>query len=479
VSSLVFSLRKGISVASRADELEFKDELARLSIKRVHPAVCGAMERLAVGGVREDELTDALIQAGGASELPHMYYYLQRLSQLGILLRSAQHGENVLVTLASTSRWFVFEGHRIVPECSYVLSRFAYMHRLDDKLVVESPLAHARLTSYDSRAAVLLYLLVQPRRMSDILESISSLGADAVDQVLTLLVGAGLARELNDKGVTVEEEDPALQVWEFHDLLFHARSRTGRHDNPVGGTYRFAGRLDYTPALKPAMASEFVDLHRPDIDRLQREDLPYAQVQETRRSIREFGDPPIDSKQVGEFLYRVARVREQTEFNIEAPNGAFRMDFAFRPYPGGGALYELELYLVVAQCVDLAAGMYRYDPLHHRLERLSGRTPEFELLLRGASMATTIPLENIQVLLVVAARFQRMAWKYSSIAYAATLKHVGVLYQTMYLAATAMGLAPCGIGCGDSDLFCRAAGTDYYTETSVGEFLLGSRKNEE
>jgi hypothetical protein len=45
----------------------------------------------------------------------------------------------------------------------------------------------------------------------------------------------------------------------------------------------------------------------------------------------------------------------------------------------------------------------------------------------------------------------------------------------MYLAATAMGLAPCGVGVGDADLFARAAGTDYYAETSVGEFLLGSR----
>ena len=74
-----------------------------------------------------------------------------------------------------------------------------------------------------------------------------------------------------------------------------------------------------------------------------------------------------------------------------------------------------------------------------------------------------------------AARFPRVAWKYASMAYALTLKHVGVLYQTMYLAATAMDLAPCGVGCGDADLFARAAGTDYYAESSVGEFLLGSK----
>ena len=56
------------------------------------------------------------------------------------------------------------------------------------------------------------------------------------------------------------------------------------------------------------------------------------------------------------------------------------------------------------------------------------------------------------------------------------LKDLGGLFQNMYLAATAMGLAPCAIGIGNSDLFARATGIDYYAEGSVGEFVLGSRK---
>lgn len=80
------------------------------------------------------------------------------------------------------------------------------------------------------------------------------------------------------------------------------------------------------------------------------------------------------------------------------------------------------------------------------------------------------------ILFLVTARFQRTAWKYESIAYSILLKDPGALYQTLYLVATAMGLAPCAIGAGDSDLFARAAGLDYYVETSLGEFLLGSRQ---
>ena len=63
-------------------------------------------------------------------------------------------------------------------------------------------------------------------------------------------------------------------------------------------------------------------------------------------------------------------------------------------------------------------------------------------------------------------------------AYALILKNVGVLYQTMYLVATAMGLAGCGLGGGDSDLFSRAAHTQSLVETSVGEFLLGSKPSQ-
>jgi oxazoline/thiazoline dehydrogenase len=119
-----------------------------------------------------------------------------------------------------------------------------------------------------------------------------------------------------------------------------------------------------------------------------------------------------------------------------------------------------------------------YDPSRHRLIRLCGRTAELGSLLRDAAESTAIPEDNLQVLLIVAARFPRVAWKYESIAYALTLKHVGVVFQTMYLAATAMGLGPRAVGGGDADLFAWAAGTDYCTETSVGEFLLGSQRHE-
>jgi SagB-type dehydrogenase family enzyme len=96
-------------------------------------------------------------------------------------------------------------------------------------------------------------------------------------------------------------------------------------------------------------------------------------------------------------------------------------------------------------------------------------TPQLRDAQASAGLAQQPPL-----LITLASRFQRRSWKYAAIAYANTLKNVGVLHQTMYLVATAMGLAPCALGWGDADLFAAAAGTGYYAESSVGEFLLGS-----
>jgi SagB-type dehydrogenase family enzyme len=390
------------------------------------------------------------------------------------LVYSVHEDGQCLATLAPASPSFTYASRELAGNDRYVLSRFAYTRRQEAETVLESPLAHARIVVHDSRVAAFLHVLAQPGRARDLAARCPLLSPEAVTHLLTLLVNADVLVKLTDRGTSSEDEDAALQTWEFHDLLFHARSRNGRHDQPVGGTFRFMGHLAAPPALKTVRSGQAVDLYRPDMARLKCEDPPFAKVQEMRASIRSYGARPLHARQLGEFLYRVARVTEHREIEAESPQGPVQMEMALRPYPGGGALHELELYVTVNACEGLAPGLYHYDPLGHRLALLCERTADVEALLRFASFSSTVPPEQLQVLLVLAARFPRMAWKYASVAYALILKDVGIVFQTMYLAATAMGLAPCALGGGDADLFARAAGIDYYAETSVGEFLLGS-----
>lgn len=380
-----------------------------------------------------------------------------------------------IATLVPISRAFAAAPHDLEAARRYELSRFAYTRAEGGNVLVESPLAHARVVLHDWRAAAVVHRLAQPCRVEEIAADISRLSPGTVASLVTLLLAARMAGDTAGGPASPDAVSPALKAWEFHDLLFHARSRTGRHDSPFGGTYRLVGEMEPPPVLQLPRADRWVDLERPDLDRLEREDPPFARVQEARRSIREYGDRPLGVGQLGEFLYRVGRLVDYGESETWTPRGPVSMAFAPRPYPAGGSLYELELYVVVSACEGLEAGLYRYDPERHRLGRLPAAAGEIEGLLRDAGRGVGIPQQQLQVLLVVAARVPRVAWKYASIAYSLVLKHVGVLYQTMYLVATAMGLAPCAVGCGDADRFARAAGTDYYGETSVGEFLLGSR----
>jgi SagB-type dehydrogenase family enzyme len=331
--------------------------------------------------------------------------------------------------------------------------------------VLESPLSHGRIILQGWMGAALAGELAMARSFPTLCNLFKEIPPQTIALFLGLLLGSGFLCEAKPEEPYPGESRSLLQ-WDFHDLLFHARSRLGRHTNRFGGTYRFQDKIDPLPAVKPPMSEEGIDLFRPDMERLEERDYPFSLVLEQRRSIREYADFPITDRELGEFLYRTARVKELIRTESQ--------DLSKRPYPGGGAIYELELYLTIDSCNNIPAGLYHYCPKSHRLEKLCGRTEATNELLKDAMRSTGEGTP--QVLITIAARFQRLSWKYESMAYSVILKNVGVLYQTMYLVATAMDLAPCALGGGDSDLFAKAAGLDYYLETSVGEFLLGSKR---
>src|SRR4029079_18240073 len=89
--------------------------------------------------------------------------------------------------------------------------------------------------------------------------------------------------------------------------------------------------------------------------------------------------------------------------------------YAPRPYPSAGASYALELYLAVHRCEGLARGFYYYDARAHAIVPIPARPDELEMLLRGAAYAMGVSAPP-QVLITIAARFGRVAWKYSAAA---------------------------------------------------------------
>jgi SagB-type dehydrogenase family enzyme len=246
----------------------------------------------------------------------------------------------------------------------------------------------------------------------------------------------------------------------------------GRHANPSGGFYQYADAMAPLPAVRPPWPGQKIDLHEAsatDSEAIS----PTAKLLRQRHSTRSFDDGrPITLAEVARFLDGTARVLSTWSGRDLGDDGPV-VAHTVRPYPSAGASYELELYLGVNRCEGLARGFYHYDAGGHALVPIDVRPHELEALLAGAQFAMGAPAAP-QILITIAARFGRLAWKYSSIAYALVLKDAGALVQTLYMMATDMGLGGCAIGSANIELFAKMTGIEFHVEGPVGQFAVGS-----
>lgn len=193
----------------------------------------------------------------------------------------------------------------------------------------------------------------------------------------------------------------------------------------------------------------------------------FAECLMERRSIRTFSKSPMKKLQLEQFLQLSARVNTL----IETPDLGW---ISHRNYPSPGARYPLEIYPVIFNIEDVESGLYHYDPVQHRLEPLQS-TPEVrELLLSNTLHKMGAGTQGQPaVLFIITAVFARTCWKYRGMPYHAILMETGALYQTMYLVATQLGLAPCGIGAFPELATAEILQLDSLDEAQTGLFVLG------
>lgn len=437
-----------------------------LTLKKPSPSVLSSIDQLLNGKIDERELSTQVLQADGVGGLHKFNLFLRKMAERGMLCYSVGLDHEPWASLIPLTTYFRFAPDLVDPERKYVLSRFAHCRRDQDDMVLETPLSYAQVRLLHGNTLSVISELVHPRDCGEISKLLGKASEDLAGMLLNLLLNAQAIMGVQEDGSILEDTDPALTHWEFHDLLFHTRSRLGRHNTPFGKTFRFEGKLDPLPAIKPRVSDEVIPLYQPDLEQLKQTDSSFTHVLEERRSLRSFADQPITDRQLGEFLYRAARVK--WEFD-DGKGGV-----TFRQSPSGGALHSLEIYPVIDSCENIPPGLYHYDPKEHELCKITDTNWYTKALLE---MAWHMIAEESrpQVLFEITSRFQRVQWKYSSIAYSVILKDVGCLYQTMNLVAEAMGLAGCALGGGHSDLSSQALGLNYYTESSVGGFVLGTR----
>ena len=426
---------------------------------------------------RGRSLTDGLPLAsfaGKSAIAKEVDVLVRRLARHGLLeyrLLSPRGGQDLVVIEPQVTEYWP-QRAKLGESDTVVLSRFAYLRRRGNEMVLESPRAGALFRIGDPAIGAMLATLSQPHKISRLRRDAPGFNIELLELLLDSQFLLKLDAESGD-GLRENEGDGNLILWDFHDLVFHTRSTEGRQTNPVGSTYAYASIVSPLPAVRPPWPGKKIDLRKfPGPDPVP----AFARLLRERHSVRDFDDAhPITLAELAQFLDSAARVL--SEWKSETSSGSPEITYSTRPYPSAGSAYELELYLAVSNCAGLARGLYHYDAGGHALVAIGASAQQLQALSAAAEFA--MDAGPPQVLITIAARFGRISWKYSSIAYSLILKDVGSMIQTFYLAATDMGLGGCAIGTGNIDLFAKMTGLEFHVEGPVGQFALGRGKKPE
>ncbi|BBA96100.1 hypothetical protein RVR_1246 [Actinacidiphila reveromycinica] len=356
----------------------------------------------------------------------------------------------------------------VAPGAVVRLSRAVVLRADQGVTVAETALRGLRVLVPDPRAVALLGTLSAPAVWDAPPDPRCGLSPEAVREAVRWLAAFGLLAVADADGRFAEDLGP-LGQWSANDLHLHTRSRLGWDDRPYGATFRLLGTTEPQPAVRARHSGRTVELRRPAHLRARPDEPSFSEVLEARQSIRRYGPRAMSVGQLGEFLFRSSRTRARYG---PYPERGMPYEAADRPYPSGGGAHDLEVYVTAHRVEGLDRRVYHYDAWRHQLVEVCDEKPVIDALVATAVQSKGDDAPD--AVLTVTSRFSRLAWKYERIAYATTLRNVGVLYHTFYLVATVLGLAPCGLGGGDAGLVARATGNDPLVEGSVGDFALGS-----
>ncbi|MFK0246529.1 SagB family peptide dehydrogenase [Amycolatopsis azurea] len=372
-------------------------------------------------------------------------------------------GKGPLLSVIPVALAPVFAPVEIPPAHPIRLSRFSSLRSDAYGMGLESPSAHYRVVLYQPWAVHVAATLATAKSVGEIVTT-TGIAPGVVSAIVSYLVAAGVVQVAGEHGRFAEDDDPELSLWSPDELLFHTTSRTWRPGGPAG----VAG-IGKPPVVKASTGEGPVyALYRPDLADREATDPTLTALLESDHTCPEFTEGVLSAEQIGEFLFRGARIRSIGPAHL--PNGPAH-SASQRPYFSVACLYELELYISVNRCSGLERGIYHYDPLEHRLSLVNDDESDLDAMLDMAMIGGGNH-RRPSALITVTTRMPRMASVLGGGAYATTLAHVGALQQTLYLVARAMGLTAHAVPVDAGDRVDRALKLQWPAEVGVGECAL-------
>jgi len=147
-----------------------------------------------------------------------------------------------------------------------------------------------------------------------------------------------------------------------------------------------------------------------------------------RRSRRSYSDKPISLSDISQLCWAAQGITDPIR--------------KFRAAPSAGALYPIELFLVVGNA-EIEAGVYQYIPFDHSL-MLIKRGDYREDLYKAALRQEAVRRGAIDI--VITAIYERTTRKYGERGIRYVHMEAGHVAQNIYLQAEALGLGTVSIG---------------------------------
>lgn len=152
-----------------------------------------------------------------------------------------------------------------------------------------------------------------------------------------------------------------------------------------------------------------------------------------RRSIREFRESPLTLAEVSQLVWSAQGITYKGRY---------------RTAPSAGALYPLEIFLVVGKVHNLGTGVYKYLPSTHQLALMDGEDKRSELAT--AALDQSWVRENA-ALLVFSAVEKRTTVKYGLRGIGYVYMEVGHAAQNVFLQVQSLGLGATVVGAFDDE----------------------------
>ncbi len=150
-----------------------------------------------------------------------------------------------------------------------------------------------------------------------------------------------------------------------------------------------------------------------------------------RRSRRDFKDQPLSQKQISQLLWSAQGITDKNQ--------------GFRTAPSAGALYPLEIYIVVKDkgAGELNSGVYHYLPESHALEMTA--STDLSRNLAKACLNQSF-IGDAPVSLVITAEYSRVTNKYGDRGQQYVQMEAGHAAQNVYLQSESLGLGTVTVG---------------------------------